>query len=188
MQRHRNSASNFCSCCTLPPIMQYNPLSWSPLTQKGQKKTPRLPVWGKVCVWLSGFACKIMLQGCLWLTCPMVAKRVYFWFGRRPLNCQLIMQRKYSQLVNFLWPWFQHRGKHLDLISQKLHSLNSDSASIFLWPYTYQEKWTNLYLRFDCRMMKRTQWTGDGQHIVLILVNKQFNSDRYRYVHGNKHM
>ena len=95
-------------------------LAGSLLTQTGPKKLPsRLSDWGKVCVWLPVSACEIILQGCVYLICPTVAKRVYFWFGRRPLNCQLIMQRKcYSQLVNFFWPWFLHRGKYLGMISQ----------------------------------------------------------------------
>lgn len=77
--------------------------------------------WGRVCAWLFISACEIILQGCLWIICPMVAKKVYFWFGRSPMNCQLIMQRKcYSQLVNFLQPSFQHRGTYLCLISQKI--------------------------------------------------------------------
>lgn len=81
------------------------------LTQVGQKKlSSRGSDWGRACVRLSISACKIILQGYLWLTCPMVAKRVYFWFGRRPLNCLLIMQRKcYSRLVNFFWHLIQRK-------------------------------------------------------------------------------
>lgn len=128
------------------------------------------------------FASKIILQGCLWLIFPMAAKRVYFWFGRSPLN-QLIMQRKcYSQLVNFLQPSFQCRGTYQCLISQKWHTLNSDSALILLWSCTSQERGTCLHLGFECRTKKQTQWTGGRQHIVLILISEQFSSDKYKYV------
>lgn len=180
MQKRRSSASNVWSCCTLPPVLHYNPLSWmSADTNEPQKNPSKLSDWGRVCVRLSVSACKIILQGYLWLIWPMVAKRVYFWFGRRPLNCQLMQRKCYRQLVNFFWPWFQHRGKYMVMISQKLHSLNSDFALIFLWSYAYQEKWTHLYLGFGCRTTKQTQWTRGGQHIVLIPIKKQFNSDKY---------
>lgn len=118
----------------------------------------------------------------VWLICPMVARRVYFWFGRSPLNCQLIMQRKcYRQLFNFFQPLFQHRGTYLCLISQKLHTLNSDSALIFLWSYTSQEKGTCLHLTFW--LQNKKVWLQNkkadtmnrgGQHIVLILISNQF--------------